>query len=170
MRQNEAKHDKVLIFEQMPVPAALTKMAIPTIVSQLITLIYNMADTWFIGQTNNPYMVAASSLVLTVFMMTVALSNLFGVGGSSMMSRALGRKDYRTVRESSAFSFYGALICSICFSLLFFFFGEKLLYVLGADSETITAMFVIKNKNILFMRQLYHIYAQYSTKTQITHP
>lgn len=55
------------IFETKPVPAALAKMAIPTIISQLITLVYNIADTWFIGQTNNPYMVAASSLVLTIF-------------------------------------------------------------------------------------------------------
>ena len=51
MQPKENKGDKILIFEHMPVPAALTKMAIPTIVSQLITLIYNMADTWFIGQT-----------------------------------------------------------------------------------------------------------------------
>lgn len=65
--------DKTLIFEKMSIPSALATMAIPTIVSQLITLIYNIADTWFIGQTNNPYMVAASSLVLTVFLMTTAL-------------------------------------------------------------------------------------------------
>ena len=57
------------VFETMPVSAALYKMAIPTIISQLITLIYNIADTWFIGKTTTPYMVAASSLVLTVYMM-----------------------------------------------------------------------------------------------------
>ena len=101
MRQKEAKHDKVLIFEQMPVPATLTKMAIPTIISQLITLIYNMADTWFIGQTNNPYMVAASSLVLTVFMMTVALSNLFGVGGGTLTVRLLGSQQEDEAKKSS---------------------------------------------------------------------
>lgn len=70
---------KTALFETVPVPRALLTMAIPTIISQLITLIYNMADTWFIGRTNNPYMVAASSLVLTVFLMAGALANLFGV-------------------------------------------------------------------------------------------
>ena len=73
---------KTELFETMAVPRALMRMAIPTIISQLITLVYNMADTWFIGRTNNPYMVAASSLVLTVFLMAGALGNLFGVGGA----------------------------------------------------------------------------------------
>ena len=77
------------IFETKPVPAALAKMAIPTIISQLITLVYNIADTWFIGQTNNPYMVAASSLVLTIFLLTTAIANLFGVGGGSLAVRLL---------------------------------------------------------------------------------
>ena len=70
MNQNAGTKE---IFETKPVASALAKMAVPTIISQLITLIYNIADTWFIGQTNNPYMVAASSLVLTIFLMTCLL-------------------------------------------------------------------------------------------------
>ena len=81
------------IFETKPVPSALARMAIPTVISQLITLIYNIADTWFIGRTNNPYMVAASSLVLTIFMLTVVIANLFSVGGGSLMVRLLGAGD-----------------------------------------------------------------------------
>lgn len=80
MSSNSAKNTKKGIFESRSVPSALATMAIPTIMSQLIALIYNVADTWFIGQTDNPYMVAASSLVATIFLMTVAVSNLFGVG------------------------------------------------------------------------------------------
>ena len=90
MQSPSTSPDKTFIFEKMPVPAALAKMAIPTIVSQMITLIYNIADTWFIGQTNNPYMVAASSLVLTIFLMTTALANIFGVGGGTLAVRMLG--------------------------------------------------------------------------------
>ena len=84
------KDNKTEIFETKPVWSALAIMAIPTIISQLIALVYNVADTWFIGQTDNPYMVAASSLVATVFLMTVAISNLFGVGGGSLVVRLLG--------------------------------------------------------------------------------
>ena len=57
----ERGNGKTELFEKVPVPRALLSLALPTIVSQLIVLIYNMADTWFIGRTNNPYMVAASS-------------------------------------------------------------------------------------------------------------
>ena len=81
------------LFEEASVPKALAAMAIPTIISQLITLIYNLADAFFVGRTGNPYMIAAVSLVFPVFAITVALSNLFGVGGGSLMSRCLGEGD-----------------------------------------------------------------------------
>ena len=78
------KNNKIDIFENKPVPQALATMAIPAIISQLIALFYNVADTWFIGQTDNPYMVAASSLVLPVFLITTVLSAMFGTGGGSL--------------------------------------------------------------------------------------
>lgn len=93
---------KCELFETMPVPAALFRMAVPTIISQLITLFYNMADTWFIGRTNNPYMVAASSLVLTVFLMAGALGNLFGVGGGTLVVRLLGSRDEKEARAAAS--------------------------------------------------------------------
>ncbi|MBQ4522600.1 MAG: hypothetical protein IJA10_06580, partial [Lachnospiraceae bacterium] len=74
-------NDKTALFETMPVGKALLTMAIPTIVSQLITMIYNLADTFFIGMTNDPYKVAAASVVSILFFILTALSNLFGVGG-----------------------------------------------------------------------------------------
>ena len=95
---------KTELFETMPVPAALARMAVPTIVSQLITLIYNMADTWFIGRTQNPYMVGASSLVLTIYMVSVALSNLFGVGGGSTVVRLLGSRREDEARKVACWS------------------------------------------------------------------
>ena len=81
---------KKAIFETMPVPRALASLAIPTIISQLITLIYNLADAYFVGLTGNAYMIGAVSLVYPVFSMTIALANLFGVGGGNLISRLLG--------------------------------------------------------------------------------
>ena len=69
------------IFENMPVAKAVRTMAVPTVISQLIVLIYNIADTFFIGRTNNPYMVAGASLILPIFNITLSLSGLAGVGG-----------------------------------------------------------------------------------------
>lgn len=125
------------IFETKPIPAALAKMAIPTIVSQLITLIYNIADTWFIGQTNNPYMVAASSLVLTIFLMTAALANLFGVGGGNLVVRLLGGKDEEEAKKSASLSLVMAAGVSLTFSVLCFLFMDPLLRLLGASDYTI---------------------------------
>ena len=125
------------IFETKPVPAALAKMAIPTIVSQLITLIYNIADTWFIGQTNNPYMVAASSLVLTIFLMTAALANLFGVGGGNLVVRLLGGKDEEEAKKAASLSLVMAAGASLTFSVLCFLFMDPLLRLLGASDYTI---------------------------------
>ena len=135
MRSQEI--DKIEIFERMPIHRALSTMAIPTIVSQLINLAYNMADTWFIGKTDNPYMVAASSLVLTVFMMTTALANLFGVGGGTLTVRLLGRKQEDEARRVASLSLTMAAGAALAFSGLCFAFMDPLLWTLGASAHTI---------------------------------
>ncbi len=129
--------DKIEIFEKMPVPKALATMAIPTIVSQLITLIYNIADTWFIGQTDNPYMVAASSLVLTVFLMTIAITNLFGVGGGTLAVRLLGSGEEQEARKVVSLSLTMAAGASLLYSLGCLVFMNPLLRFLGASDNTI---------------------------------
>lgn len=133
---NVRSSDKTRIFEQMPVPGALAKMAIPTIISQLIILLYNMADTWFIGRTNDPYMVAASSLVLTVFMMTTALANFFGVGGGTLAVRLLGSGQEAEARKVAKLSLILAAAAATAFSLLCAIFMEPLLRLLGASEHT----------------------------------
>ena len=105
--------DKRFLFEKDSVPHALGVMALPTIVSQLIILIYNLADTWFVGRTNNPYMVAACSLVLPVFMMTIVITNVFGTGGGTLIARLIGRdRNSRLVgKVLSNAEFYGRYPC-----------------------------------------------------------
>ncbi|MBO5557036.1 MAG: cation transporter, partial [Oscillospiraceae bacterium] len=65
-------------------------MAVPTVISQLIVLIYNMADTFFVGRTNNPYMVAGAALILPIFNLTIAFANIAGTGGGTLMARLMG--------------------------------------------------------------------------------
>lgn len=125
------------IFETRPIPSALAVMAVPTIVSQLITLVYNIADTWFIGQTNNPYMVAASSLVLTIFLMTSAIANLFGVGGGSLVVRLLGNKEEEEAEKVASLSLVLAVGASLLFSGFCLLFMDPMLRLLGASGNTI---------------------------------
>ena len=131
------KNNKIDIFENQPVPKALATMAIPTIISQLITLIYNMADTWFIGQTNNPYMVAAASLVATMFLMTLTISNLFGAGGGSLVVRLLGSKQIEEAEKVASWSFVMSAGGALLFSMICLIFMDPLLHVLGASENTI---------------------------------
>ena len=131
-----AREEKIRLFEEVPVPQAVAKLAIPTVLSSLVSLIYNLADAYFVGLLNDPVQTAAVSLVAPVTLAFSAVTNLFGTGSASMMSRALGRKDMRTLRESSAFGFYGALFTGILFSVLCTLFLQPLLALLGADSST----------------------------------
>ncbi len=125
------------LFERMPVPKALLKMAIPTIISQLVTLVYNIADTWFIGRTNDPYKIAAASLVLTVFLMTIAIANLFGVGGGSLAVRLMGGGEEDEARRVASWSLVMGGISSLGFSVVCLAAMDPLLRLLGASSDTI---------------------------------
>lgn len=126
------------LFETMPAAKALTKMAVPTIISQLITMVYNLADTYFIGRTDDPYMVAAASLSYVLFFILTALSNLFGVGGGSQISRLLGGQRYEEAKRVCAFSFYGTIVISLLYALLCLVFMDPLLRLLGATDNTIS--------------------------------
>ena len=111
-------------------------MIIPAVTSQLIVLIYNMADTFFIGQTNNPYMVASTSLILPVFNITLCLAGLAGIGGGSLIARLLGVSKDDEAKRVSAFSLYLALGISAMFSMGVAIFMDPLLKLLGAGTNT----------------------------------
>ena len=124
------------LFETMPVPRAVATMSIPAVITSLITVVYNLADTYFVSMLNDPIQNAAVTLAFPLLLAFNAVNNLFGVGSSSMMSRALGQQDFDTVHKSSAFGFYCSLICGILFSLLYGVFSSPILSLLGADQVT----------------------------------
>lgn len=121
----------------MPVPKALTIMALPTVISQVIVLAYNIADTWFIGRTDNPYMIGAASLVLALFLSMAALSNLFGVGGGSLMVRLMGKGDIEEARKTASYSITMSAIFAVGFSLFCLVLMDPILRLLGASDNTL---------------------------------
>lgn len=127
------------LFESAPIPRAVVALCVPTIISSLVMVLYNLADTYFVGILNDPVQNAAVTLAGPVLLAFNAVNNLFGVGSSSMMSRALGRKDYDTVHRSSAFGFYCALLCGVIFSAACTIGKTPLLALLGADEVTTQA-------------------------------
>ena len=132
-------NSKTELFESMPIPKAVVTLSVPSVISSLVMVIYSLADTFFVGMMNDPVQNAAVTLAAPLLLAFNAVNNLFGIGSSSMMSRALGRKDYDTVYRSSAFGFYASLICSLLFSLLYGVLQSPILVMLGANAETLQA-------------------------------
>lgn len=132
-------NSKTELFESMPIPKAVVTLSVPSVISSLVMVIYSLADTFFVGMMNDPVQNAAVTLAAPLLLAFNAVNNLFGIGSSSMMSRALGRKDYDTVYRSSAFGFYASLICSLLFSLLYGVLQSSILVMLGANAETMQA-------------------------------
>ncbi len=134
--QAKRKISQEEIFERLPAASALRVMIVPSVISQLIVLIYNMADTFYVGQTNNPYMVAAASLILPVFNITLCLAGLAGTGGGALISRLLGKHEAEEARRVSAFSIYLAVLVAAVFSLGMAVFMRPILELLGAGENT----------------------------------
>ena len=135
MKETKAVNQEA-VFEKLPVPSALRVMVVPAVVSQLIVLIYNMADTFYVGQTGNPYMVAGTSLILPIFNVTLCLAGLAGVGGGALISRLLGENKREEARRVSAFSLYLGICIAAVFSLGTGIFMRPLLEFLGAGENT----------------------------------
>ena len=124
------------VFESMPVPKAVFKNALPAMAAMLMVLVYNLADTFFIGQTHDALQVAAVSLATPVFLIFMALGTVFGMGGTSVISRALGegRRDY--AKKVCSFCMWGCVIVGVVMAALFLIFMEPILSLIGASSDT----------------------------------
>ena len=126
-------------MEKAPVPKAVASMSIPMILGMFVGVIQNLTDTFFIGRLNDANLVAAAMLALPMFTIFMAVSNIFGVGCGTYISRLLGEKDYENAKGTSSFSFYACLLTGIVLTVLCLVFMEPFLGLLGTSPETIGA-------------------------------
>nr|WP_294650454.1 MATE family efflux transporter [uncultured Blautia sp.] len=124
------------VFSNMPVPKAVMKNALPAMAAMLMVLVYNLADTFFIGQTHNALLVAAVSLATPVYLIFMSLGTLFGIGGTSVISRALGEGNKEKARKSCAFCFWGCVFVGILLAALILIFIDPILNLIGASADT----------------------------------
>lgn len=124
------------LMANMKVSKAVAKMAIPSVISSLVTVIYNMADTFFVGRTGDALQVAAVSLTNPIFILLMAFANMFGMGGSAVASVALGKKDEKRVKNVTAFVFYGSIIVGLVCMAALLLFMRPILTLFGANAET----------------------------------
>jgi len=120
------------LFEGQSVPRVVARFAVPTVLSQLVTLLYNLADTFFVGHTNDPAQVAALTLSFPLFMSLTMVGNLFGIGANSFISRSLGQGERQRASLASTFAFYGALMGVGLIILVLSLFMTPILTVIGA--------------------------------------
>lgn len=129
--------DNTKVFEEYSVPAAVRTLAVPSMLGMLINIVYNLADTFFVGQTGDANQVAAVSVTMPLFLLFIACGNLFGVGGCAFVSRSLGEGNRDKVKTISAFCIYSAIALGIVMTVVFLVFKEPILYAVGASDITV---------------------------------
>lgn len=124
------------LMSSMKISKAVATMAIPSVISSLVTVVYNMADTFFVGQTGDPLQVAAVSLTNPIFILLMAFANMFGMGGSAVASMALGEKNEKRVKNVSSFITWSSFFIGILFCLILMLFTRPILNLFGANAQT----------------------------------
>lgn len=124
------------IFSKAPVSQAVFKNALPAMAAMLMVLVYNLADTFFIGQTHDALQVAAVSLATPVFLIFMAVGTIFGIGGTSVISRALGEGKMDYAKKVCAFCMWSCIIAGVAIASLFLIFMNPILSLIGASSDT----------------------------------
>lgn len=124
------------VFEKDSIPKAVFKLALPTVLSMIVAVFYNMVDTFFVGQTGDANQMAAVSVATPVFLFFMAAGNIFGIGGSSFLSRALGEKKYETAKKISSFCLYAGIFTGLIGAVLMFTFMRQILEAVGTSPNT----------------------------------
>lgn len=131
------KDNNFILMESAPVHKAILKLSLPTVLSTIVSLIYNLTDTYFIGLLDDPVQLGAISLAFPVFMVVQAVGNIFGNGAPSYISRCLGAKNYNEARKTSSVSVYMAVSASALMTVLYFIFKNPILNILGTSDANL---------------------------------
>lgn len=133
----EKQKSSLEVFESVPVGQAVMKNTVPAMVAMMMVLVYNLADTFFIGQTKDALMVASVSLVTPVFLLFMALGTVFGIGGTSVISRAMGEGRREYAKKVCAFCMWSCVAVGIVMVIIIFAFMDPILKMIGASADTL---------------------------------
>ena len=136
MEQKKKDTNDQELMRSMKVSKAVAAMAIPSVISSLVTVVYNMADTFFVGQTGDALQVAAVSLTNPIFILLMAFANMFGMGGSAVASMAMGEGKPEKAKNTTAFITYASLAIGVITAVLLFTCMAPILHIFGANTET----------------------------------
>ena len=134
--KHKEKRDPIESFEKDSIASVVIKNSIPALIAMIMVMVYNLADVFFIGLTHDDLQVAAVSLASPVFMIFMSLGTLFGVGGTSVISRALGAGKKEYAKKVSSFCMWGSVALGILLMAVLWIFMDKITVMLGANEET----------------------------------
>ena len=132
-----AQKDNTQVFSTYKIPKAVATLAIPSMLGMLINIVYNLADTFFVGQTGDANQVSAVSLSMPLFFLFIATGNLFGVGGCAFISRSLGEGKNDKIKTISSFCIYASIISGVILGAVYIIFRTPLLYLIGASDDSV---------------------------------
>lgn len=133
------KKKNLYILEEMPVTRAILHLALPSVLSMLVNILYNLTDTFFIGRLHNEALVAAVSISLPLFTLQMAIAGIFGVGGASYLSRLLGKKDFQRARETTSTAVFSSFVLSLVLGVVGILCIPLFLKATGSSGETAAA-------------------------------
>ena len=134
-KEQEMKENKLYVLESMPIPKAIMNLAIPSVLSMLVNILYNLTDTFYIGKLNDPYQVAAVSISLPLFSLQMAMAGVFGIGGGSYLSRLLGKKDLESSKNTLATAVFSSAVMSVVLGVVGIMFIPTFSKMVGASGE-----------------------------------
>ena len=134
------------LFEKMPVPKAYMKLALPVVLSMIVSLVYNMVDTYFIALTGVQELVAGVSLVAPMFTLMIAFGDIFGLGGSSVISRLLGVSKVTYEYANAYYTWIAIGAVSIIFSMV----PSNILRTEGLAVQSMAGSIIGSIVNIIF--------------------
>lgn len=129
---------KNMDFEYDSIWSLIINNGIPAMITMIVVIVYNLADTFFVGQTHNDLMVAAVSVAAPIFTLLITVGTLIGSGGCSIISNALGSQDYKRAKQTSSFCFYGSIMIGIILMIIIFIGCKPILRLVGASDNTIS--------------------------------
>ncbi len=132
MRNKQAEE----LFREAAIPKAVLQNAVPAMLAMLMVLIYNLADTFFIGQTHDALQVTAVSLATPVFLIFMSIGSIFGIGGTSVISRAIGAGQQDYAKKVCSFCMWGSVMTGLLLAALFLIFMDNILAWIGVSPDT----------------------------------
>lgn len=124
------------LMKNAPIPKAVLSLALPTVFSSIVILIYNLADTYFIGMLNDKFQLAAVSLAYPIFTVVQAIGNIFAIGASPYISRCLGAQEHDKVKRASSVAVWTSVGITLALTAIYFMFNKPFLDMLGTDANT----------------------------------